>query len=114
MVATFLWCFAGWCALALGMDRHHLDVFGTDASARRLAWLRACGWVVLLLSLALALQAPGASTPPETASLRATAWVVLCSLAALAVAACLTWRPRYAPTLAPLALSVGLLLHASR
>lgn len=114
MVATFLWCFAGWCALALGMDRHHLDVFGTDASARRLAWLRACGWVVLLLSLALALQAQGASTPPETASLRATAWVVLCSLAALAVAACLTWRPRYAPTLAPLALAVGLLLHASR
>ena len=32
-----------------------LRSMGVDASARRLAWLRACGWVVLLLSLALAL-----------------------------------------------------------
>ncbi|QIL43338.1 DUF3325 domain-containing protein [Acidovorax sp. HDW3] len=113
MDAAFLLCFAGWCALALGMDRHHLDVFGSDASTRRLASLRACGWLVLLLSLALALQAPGVNAPPEPASLRATAWAVVCSLAAFSVAACLSWWPRHAPTLAPLALTVGLLLHAS-
>ena len=110
MGSAYFLCLAGWSLLALGMDRHHLDAFGTEASARRLAWLQRAGWLVLLLSLALALWARQWDAALQTASLRATAWVVVCSLAAVSVVACLSAIPRHTPGLAPVALALGVLL----
>ena len=104
-MSAFLFCFAAWSAIALGMDRHHEDALGREGAPQRLRSLRHGGWLLLALSLWLATRTAG-STP---ASLGATAWVVALSVAAVAVAATVTWLPRRAPALAGLALGAGLL-----
>jgi Na+/proline symporter len=107
-MSTFLLCFAAWSAIALGMDRHHEDTLGREGTERRLLHLRRAGWLVLLLSLWLAVR-PSGEMP---ASLGVTAWTVALSVAALAVTAVVTWQPRRAPVAAGVALAAGLLAWA--
>ena len=107
-MSAFLLCFAAFSAIALGMDRHHHDALGRDGGARQLLRLRRAGWLVLLLSLGLALR-PANDLP---ASLGATLWAVALSVAAVAVTAVVTWQPRRTPALAGVALVAGLLAYA--
>jgi hypothetical protein len=92
-MSAFLFCFAAWSAIALGMERHHEDALGRPGTARRLLWLRRAGWLLLLFSMWLAAQPSGG---------------MALSLAALAVTASLTWQPRRTPALAGAALATGL------
>ena len=39
-MSAFLFCFAAWLAMALGMDKHHEDALGREASPTRLRHLR--------------------------------------------------------------------------
>ena len=104
-MSAFLLCFAAWSAVAMGMDRHHADALGREATPRRLALLRRTGGLLLLWSLWLAASPPG-GTP---ASLGVTAWTAALCAAAIAVTATMTWRPRQTPALAGVALAAGLL-----
>jgi len=83
----------GW--LALSMDSHWEQVFGTApqaaATARRLRWLGALG---LLASLALCLRV-------DHASMAALVWVMALGAGALLVAQALTWRPHWLRLLLP-------------
>ena len=97
-MSAFLFCFAAWLAMALGMDKHHEDALGHEASPTRLRHLRSAGWVILLASLWLATRTP-AGVP---ASLGVTAWAVALSVAAVAATAALTWLPQRAPPLGAL------------
>lgn len=107
-MSAFLLCFAAWSAIALGMDRHHEDALGREATARSLLQLRRAGWLLLALSLWLAAHPPG-DTP---ASLGVTAWAMALSVAAVAVTATVTWLPTRAPALAGMALVAGVLALA--
>ena len=107
-MSAFLLCFAAWCAIALGMDRHHQDALGCEATARRLRHLRHAGGLLLALSLWLAARPSGEAL----ASLGVTVWAIALSVAALAVAATMTWQPRRAPAVAAVALAAGLLARA--
>ena len=42
-MSAFLFCFAAWLAMALGMDKHHEDALGHEASPARLRHLRNAG-----------------------------------------------------------------------
>ena len=103
-MSAFLFCFAAWSAIALGMGRHHEDALGRPGTARRLLWLRRAGWLLLLFSMWLAAQPSGGIS----AALGLATWAVALSLAALAVTASLTWQPRRTPALAGAALATGL------
>jgi hypothetical protein len=107
-MSAFLLCFAAWSAIALGMDRHHEDALGREGTAWRQLHLRRAGWLVLALSLWLAVR-PSGEVP---ASLGVTAWTVALSVAALAVTAMVTWQPRRTPVAAGVALAAGLLAWA--
>ena len=108
-MSAFLYCFAAWLAMALGMDKHHEDALGHEASPARLRHLRNAGWVILLASLWLATRTP-AGVP---ASLGVTAWAVALSVAAVAATAALTWLPQRAPPLGAASLAAGLLAYVS-
>ncbi|PUA99647.1 uncharacterized protein DUF3325 [Acidovorax sp. 107] len=107
-MSAFLLCFAGWSAIALGMDRHHEDATGHEGTAHRLQQLRCAGWLLLLFSLWLAARPTGGAL----ASLAVTAWTVALSMAAVAVTAAMTWQPRRTPLLAGAALVSGLAARA--
>lgn len=108
-MSAFFFCFAAWTAIALGMDRHHEDALGREATVPRLAQLRRAGWILLALSLWLAAR-PDGGTP---ASLGVTAWTIALSVAAIAVTAVMTWQPRRAPLLGGAALAAGLAAWAA-
>ncbi|WP_426304641.1 DUF3325 domain-containing protein [Acidovorax facilis] len=107
-MSAFFLCFAAWSAIALGMDRHHEDALGREATARRLLHLRRAGWLLLALSLWLAAHPPGEAP----ASLGVTAWAVALSVAAVAVTATVTWLPTRALAFAGTALVSGVLASA--
>lgn len=50
--------FAAFACLALSMQRHQEDIFGVCASAAITRGLRAAGWLLMLLSLFVALRQP--------------------------------------------------------
>lgn len=124
-MSIFFLCFAAWTALALAMDRHHDDAFGTNGTPPGRAtlpglknplahppYLRRAGWAMLLLSLWLA-TSPAESAPGAMpASVSVVAWVVALSVSAISVTAMVTWQPRRAPALAMAALVAGLLAQA--
>lgn len=123
-MSAFLLCFAAWTTLALGMDRHHEDAFGTTEAAPRRAhllglkhpwvhpaYLRRAGWAVLLLSLWLAASPTGGTQGAVSVSINVVTWVVALSVSAMAVTAMVTWQPRRAPALATVALIAGLWAH---
>jgi hypothetical protein len=108
-MSAFLFCFAAWMAVALGMDKHHEDALGHEAAPARLRQWRRVGWVILLASLWLAARTP----PGVPASIGVTAWVAALSVAAVAATAAVTWLPQRAPPLGAVALAAGLLAYFS-
>lgn len=124
-MSAFLLCFAAWTTLALGMDRHHEDAFGTAEPAPRRAhppglkhpwvhpaYLRRAGWAMLLLSLWLATSPADGAPGALPASINVVVWVVALSVSAMAVTAVVTWQPRRAPALATVALIAALFAQA--
>lgn len=57
--ATAFVSLAAFALLALAMDRHQQDLFGRELAPGHTRLLRAGGWVALLASLAIAVQAQG-------------------------------------------------------
>lgn len=108
-MSAFLFCFAAWLAMALGMDKHHEDALGQEAAAARLRTLRRVGWVILLASLWLATRTP----PGVPASIGVTVWAAALSVAAVAATAAVTWLPQRAPPLGAASLAAGLLAYFS-
>ncbi len=108
-MSAFLFCFAAWLAMALGMDKHHEDALGQEATATRLRTLRRVGWVILLASLWLATRTP----PGVPASIGVTVWAAALSVAAVAATAAVTWLPQRLPPLGAAALAAGLLAYFS-
>lgn len=107
-MSAFLLCFAAWSAIALGMDRHHADALGREATGQRLLHLRCAGGLLLLGSLWLSAHPPGGLP----ASLGVAAWTVALCAAAVAVTAAVTWLPRQTPAFAGAALAAGLVASA--
>lgn len=76
-MSAFLFCFAAWLAMALGMEKHHEDALGHEAAAARLRTLRRVGWAILLASLWLATRTHRACRPPSVSrcGLRPCRWL---------------------------------------
>jgi len=87
--AAFCLAYAGFSALCLAMDRHHEDVFDRALPRGRRLWLRALGWLGLVLSLAACATAWGWSYG-------IVEWVGILSLAGLLLIWLLAYRPRAA------------------
>lgn len=84
-IIAFLLAFAGFAALALSMQKHHRDLFGAPAPARRRKALRTCGFVTIIAALAFAIDAEGLS-------IGLVLWTGLLTLATVAVCLLLTYR----------------------
>lgn len=114
MLTDFLLCFAAWSALALAMDRHYEEAWpssDTEAApiAKRRQQLALTGWLLLAMSLYLALAFPVGSR-----ALAAVVWVVALSLSAMAATVVTTWIPQRQPVLglgALAAAAISLLLR---
>lgn len=100
MPTVFLFCCAGFAALALAMDRHREDAWPGAAPPLGRAALRRLGAGALLLALAAAVAQAGTA-------MGLTQWCVQLSLAALAVVALATVRPRALPMFAAAAALAG-------
>ncbi len=107
-MTELLLCLAGWCAMTLGMDRHHEDALRRSATAPTLQRLRGVGWVLLAAALAHAVGRPAPTVP-----MGLVWWGVALSLAALAATALATWRPRWLPTAGVAALLAALFVGAA-
>jgi hypothetical protein len=97
-------CYAGWCLLCLGMERHHRDVFGAAPSTTRRRGLRVGGWFVLMLAFAISVYTLGWEFGPVL-------WACALTLAALVWALLLPFAARWAVRLAwlaPLGASVAM------
>jgi len=84
--------FCGLTLLALGMARHHEQVFGDRPARVRPAVLTAFGWLLLIVS----------TLPPVArhgTSIGLAVWVGELTLAALAVLLLHTYAPRFVPPL---------------
>ncbi|MCK9801215.1 hypothetical protein BK634_28825 [Pseudomonas chlororaphis] len=97
MLLALLLCYAGFTGLCLAMDRHHADVLGHKASARRRQGLRLGGWALLSLSLAAAVDAAGWG-------LGLVQWCAVLMLSGLLLVLLLPYRPRLALLMAGLGL----------
>lgn len=106
-MTEWLLCLAGWCALALGMDRHHEDALGRTGAAPTLQRLRVAGWTLLAMALAHAAGQPAPAVPMGLVS-----WGVALSWAALSATALTTWRPQWLSVIGMAALLAGLLTGA--
>ncbi|MEF9964975.1 MAG: DUF3325 domain-containing protein [Comamonas sp.] len=104
-IASLLWAFAGFAALAAAMDRHE-DQLGTAtlAATQRHLW-QVAGTGLLLVSLVFCLQR-------WHTSVGIAAWLGLLTLAALAWGLVLTYIPQRARKLALGAAGLGLLAGA--
>ncbi|MBS7458677.1 DUF3325 domain-containing protein [Coralloluteibacterium stylophorae] len=93
-------CYAGWCLLALGMERHHRDAFGSAPPRRRRRLLRGGGWLLLTLAFTTGIAARGWEFGPVAWAcalmLAGLAWVLLLALAPKAA----RWLAVAAPLLA--------------
>jgi hypothetical protein len=86
-------CYAGWCLLCLGMERHQRDFFGAAASPSRRRSLRLGGWFALLLAFAISVYAIGWEFGPVL-------WACALMLAALVWTLLLPFAARWAVRLA--------------
>lgn len=86
-------CYAGWCLLCLGMERHHRDFFGAAPSPTRLRMLRVSGWFALMLAFAISVYAIGWEFGPVL-------WACALMLAALMWTLLLPFAARWAVRLA--------------
>lgn len=89
-------CYAGWCLLCLGMERHHRDFFGAVPSPARRRKLRVGGWFALMLAFAVSVYAIDWEFGPVL-------WACALMLAALVWALLLPFAARWAVRLAWLA-----------
>jgi hypothetical protein len=89
-------CYAGWCLLCLGMERHHRDLFRVLPSPGRRRRLRIGGWFALVLAFATGVYATGWEFGPVL-------WACALMLAALAWTLLLPFAARWAVRLAWLA-----------
>jgi hypothetical protein len=94
-------CFAGMAALSLAIDRHHRQVYGDDAPARKRLLLRT--GAVLLLALAIVpcvvLWGAGAGF---------VAWIGMLTIGALLAAVLLPYWPRRVAPLAAAAAALSI------
>lgn len=97
MLLAVLLCYAAFTALCLSMERHHSDLLGGKATARRRLCLRLGGWGLLALSLWAAVAAAGWG-------LGLVQWCAVLMLSALLLVLLLPYRPRLALVLAALGL----------
>ena len=95
-VMALVLCYAGWCLLCLGMERHHRDVFGAAPSSTRRRKLRVGGWFALMLAFAISVYALDWEFGPVL-------WACALMLAALVWALLLPFAARWAVRLAWLA-----------
>lgn len=76
---------AAWCLLSLGLEKHHRQLFARAFDPRRGRWLRAAGWLLLVLDFALFVAGWGWSQGPvfwcAALMLSALAWTLLMTLA---------------------------------
>ncbi|WP_337342841.1 MULTISPECIES: DUF3325 domain-containing protein [unclassified Pseudoxanthomonas] len=96
LVIALALCYAGWCLLCLGMERHHRDFFGDAPSPARRRKLRVGGWFALMLAFAISVYAIGWEFGPVL-------WGCALMLAALVWALLLPFAARWAVRLAWLA-----------
>lgn len=86
-------CYAGWCLLSLGMERHHRDVFGTVPAPGQRRKLRVGGWSALMLAFALSVYVLAWEFGPVL-------WACALMLAALVWTLLLPFAARWAVRLA--------------
>lgn len=79
---TFVLSLLAFAALALAMERHQQDVWGRELASRHTRWLRAAGWLLLLLALwpAVAAQGWGEGLVAYSGHTSAAAGLVFCAL----------------------------------
>lgn len=92
-------CFTGMTALALAIDRHHRQVYGDDAPARKRYLLRAAGALLLALAVVPCVLLWGAGAG-------LVAWIGMLTIGALLAAFLLPYWPA---RVAPLATAAGAL-----
>nr|WP_315249197.1 DUF3325 domain-containing protein [uncultured Duganella sp.] len=80
-------CFAGMSALSLAIDRHHRQVYGDDAPARKRYLLRAAGALLLALAIVPCVVLWGAGAG-------CVAWIGMLTIGALLAAVLLPYWPR--------------------
>ncbi|MCG8359151.1 MAG: DUF3325 domain-containing protein [Kiloniellales bacterium] len=85
---ALLLAIAGFGALALGMRKHHRELFGAPPSQWRALALHSIGWVLLGLSFVACILDSRWSIGPVL-------WLGLLTVAALATALTLTYGPRF-------------------
>ena len=94
--------YAGWVALCLAMPKHHRQLKHREGLANERWWWRACGTVLLTLSLAAAIHGYGWQIGP-------VAWFAALAVGGWALVTALPYSPRgclrmawIAPTVAAL------------
>ena len=97
MLLPLLLCYGGFTALCLSMDRHHRDLLGGKPSPRRRQVLKVGGWLLLLVSLWVALALKGWA-------LGLVQWSAVLMASGLALVLLMPYRPRLALSLAALSL----------
>lgn len=88
IIIAFLLAFAGFAAMALSMQRHHRDIFGSVPPERSRKALRTTGVATIAASLSLA-------TAAEGLGIGLVLWAGLLTLATIAVCLLLTYRERW-------------------
>lgn len=93
-VLALLACYLGFACLALAMSRHWDQVMGgPELPPGRQQILRSAGFLLLSISLTLAMVTEGAN-------FGSVLWVLALALSAAAIALTLTWRPLWLRPLA--------------
>ena len=92
IIASFAWATCGFLCLALTINRHYYDVFGTSRPPlrqSRFIGLQLLGWSSLLLSLTCAVLYKGWAVG-------ATAWMGVITVIAFLLMLLLTYKPNWA------------------
>lgn len=97
MLLALLLCYAGFTALCLAMDRHHVELLGRKSSLRRRQGLRLAGWALLAVALWAAVAVAGWG-------LGLVQWFAVLMLSALLLVLLLPYRPRLVLALAAVSL----------
>lgn len=97
MLLALLLCYAGFTALCLAMDRHHVELLGRKASLRRRQGLQLAGWLLLALSLWAAVATAGWESG-------LVEWCAVLMLSAVLLVMLMPYRPRLVLSLAGLSL----------
>jgi Protein of unknown function (DUF3325). len=89
ILGSVLFAYAGMLGLCQGLERHYKQVWNRGCPRRVRLALRAAGWLALLFSLLLCVQAWGWAMGP-------VAWFAVMSLAAMGLVVVLPYWPRLA------------------